>query len=322
MDRITCRFEVQGRISNMAHSDITNDCLVSTMMNGTHIFKKDDSNYEPSTRSSIHLESFPHHIIGGDPVISSCFLSADSCIAIGTGMGSIAVISRHSRTVVRCYTFQEETPVLSLKEVPQEPSLLLSSSPSSAEVIDIERAAVRLSFLTPKPRVIGAVAVNNNTFAVANYDGKVMLYDARRGREPVTILAVPDQITSISASLDSAAVAAGTVGGRVFVMRCSTSNVREEAFGTGKVRVPIRSVSMYHGRIAAGDVSGKLTIIDTGEHPQPTKYWTAQSLLPQHATTNSTISYTVASLVQCKKEVWTAVTPSEGALSHVVVLSA
>ncbi|KAH9579984.1 hypothetical protein LSM04_005526 [Trypanosoma melophagium] len=320
MDRITCRFEVQGRISNMTHSDTTNSCLVSTMMNGTHIFNMSGSHYETSTRCSTHLESFPHHIIGGDPVISSCFLSADSCMAIGTAMGSIAVISRQSRMVVRCYTFQEETPVLSLKEVPQEPSLLLSSSPSSAEVIDIERAVVRLSFVTPKPRVIGAVAVNNNSFAVANYDGKVMLYDARSGTEPVTVLAIPDQITSISASLDSAAVAVGTVGGRVFVMRCSTSNVREEAFGTGKIRAPIRCVSMCHGRITAGDMSGKLTIIDTDERPQPTRYWTAQYLLPQHATFN-TASYAVASLFQCKKAVWAAVTPLEGSSSHVVVLS-
>ncbi|RNF04196.1 uncharacterized protein Tco025E_08007 [Trypanosoma conorhini] len=304
-DGVSCRFEVQGRISSMTYSDASNACLVSTIMNGTHIFNMDDCR-GLSPRYAARLESFPHHIVGGDPIISSCFLSSDSCLAVGSSVGGIVVVSRQSRSVVRCYTFQDEAPVLSLKEVPQEPSLLLSASPVGVQVIDVERAAVRLSLTIPKPRVVGAVAATRNTLAVANYDGKVLLYDVRCGSDPLTVLAVPDQVTSIAMSPDSSAVVAGTVGGRVFVMRCLMSNVREEAFGTGKTRFPIRCVAMHHGRIAAGDISAKITLLDSGERPAPTTYWTAQSLLPHLAAAAPAItaSWSASAVLLRKDSLW------------------
>ncbi|KEG07553.1 hypothetical protein DQ04_09461030, partial [Trypanosoma grayi] len=233
LDRTICRFEVQGCVSSMAYSDASSACLVSTIMNGTHIFSMDGAD-DSSERYAARVESFPHHIVGGDPIVSACFLSSGTCLATGSAMGGITVVSRQSRGVLRCYTFQDGAPVLSLREVPQQPSLLLSSSPGSVQLIDVEHAAVRLDLMVPKPRIVGAVAVTGDTFAVANYDGKVLLYDARRGCEPVTVLSVPDQITSVAAAPDTGAVAAGTVGGRVFVMRCTPGKVREEAFGTGK----------------------------------------------------------------------------------------
>ncbi|EKF37799.1 hypothetical protein MOQ_001998 [Trypanosoma cruzi marinkellei] len=315
-DGTICRFEVQGRISSMAYGDATNACLVSTIMNGTHIFNMDSSCGAP-TRYVAQLESFPHHIIGGDPIISSCFLSSDSSLAVGSSVGGIVVVSRSSRSVVRCYNFQDEAPVLSLKEVPHEPSLLLSASPVGVQAIDVERSAVRLSLAVPKPRVVGAVAITKNSFAVANYDGKVMLYDVRCGIDPVTVLAVPDQITSIAVSPDSRALVAGTVGGRVFVMRCMVSKLREEAFGTGKTRSPVRCVAMHHGRIAAGDISAKITLLDSGDCPAPTMYWTANSLLP-HVVAAS--SWTVSSVLLRKDSLWGAFTSSESAASHVVIL--
>lgn len=321
-DEFTCRFEVQGRISSMTHSDTSNACLVSTIMNGSHIFSLGSSS-DASAQHVTRVESFPHHVIGGDPIVSSSFLSGDSCLAVGSSLGSIAVVSRESRSVVRCYTFQDEAPVLSLKEVPHEPSLLLSASPIGVQVIDVERAAVQLSFTIPKPRVVGAVAVSRNSFAVANYDGKVMLYDTRCGTEPVTVLAVPDQITSIAASPDSGAVVAGTVGGRVFVMRCLVSRVREEAFGTGKTRSPVRCVAVQQGRLSAGDISAKLTLIDARDCPGPTTYWTADSLLPQHVVASSAataLSWSVSAVLLRRGSLWGALTSSECAASHVVVL--
>ncbi|RNE98475.1 hypothetical protein TraAM80_08745 [Trypanosoma rangeli] len=321
-DGVSCRFEVQGRISSMTYSDASNACLVSTIMNGTHIFNMGDSS-GVSPQFAARLESFPHNIVGGDPIISSCFLSSDSCLAVGSSVGGIAVVSRQSRSVVKCYTFQDEAPVLSLKEVPQEPSLLLSASPVGVQVIDVERAAVRLSLAILKPRVIGAVATSRNNFAVANYDGKVMLYDVRCGCDPVTVLAVPDQITSITVSPDSSALVAGTVGGRVFVMRCLVSKVREEAFGTGKTRSPIRCVAMHHGCIAAGDNSAKITLLDSGDCPAATTYWTPQSLLPHLAAASPAMvsSWSASSVLLRKDSLWGALTSSESATSHVVMLS-
>lgn len=315
------RFEVQGRVSSMTYSEAGNAYLVSTIMNGTHILNMDNS---ASTRHATDVETFPHSIIGGDPVISSSFLSSDSYIAVGSSVGSIAIVSRSLLSVVKCYTFPDEAPVLSLKEVPHEPSLLLSALPNAVQVIDVERATVRMSLNILKPRVVGTVAVTRNSLAVANYDGKVLLYDARCGCDPTTILAVPDQITSVAVSQSSGALVAGTVGGRVFVMRCMMNKVREEAFGTGKTRAPIRCVAVANGRIAAGDVSAKLTLIDSGDNPGPTMYWEGRSFLPQHTAVASPTSmpstWTVSAVSLRRDTLWSALTSPDSPVSHVVAL--
>ncbi|KAG8342084.1 hypothetical protein ERJ75_000728500 [Trypanosoma vivax] len=330
---IQSRFEVQGLVSSMAHGSSSPVCLVSTIMNGAHIFSPEGlaDTCVTTSQSTICVESFPHNIIGEDPVISSRFVLGDSCFAVGSAVGSIAVVSRQSRSVVRCYTFQDGAGVLSLGEVPGEPSLLVSCSQAGVQVVDMEQAALRLTLSVPKARVVGSVAVSSSIVVVANYDGKVMLYDMRKGSEPVVVLVVPDQITSVSPSTHLGAVAVGTVSGRVFILRCSAGSVREEAFAIGKERAPIRSLSVYEKQIAAGDICGKLTLLDCNESPSPTRQWSAQMLLPPLASqppfsaaaaqeTGDNSLWSVSGVALQKDILWAALSSTGSTSSHVVVL--
>ncbi|AAZ11935.1 kinetoplastid kinetochore protein 15 [Trypanosoma equiperdum] len=334
LERSSC-FEVQGCISCLTQASNEDACLASTMMNGAHIFHMGDLQHaQCGARQAVtHVETFPHGNFGEGAVISSSFVSYDSCFATGSSSGDIVLVSRHSKNVVQHYSFQNKAAVLSLKEVPNEPSLLLACSPTDAQIIDLETSTARINLHIPKPCVVGGTALTQNTLVVAAYDGKAMLYDVRRGHEPVVILAVPDQIISITSSPDTGAVATGTVSGRVFVLRCLEGNVREEAFSTGKERAPIRSVAMRNGYIAAGDTSAKLTCLDLKEDPKPTRYWDLHSLLTNESgppssgaeklssvTVPDTESWSLPAVMLQQSDLWAALSSTKYGVSHILAI--
>lgn len=281
--KTACRLEVVGKITSMDYCETTASCLVTTILNGAHVFNVDDNFYGANLScglSAHSVESYPYTTMGEEPLLSSCFFNKGALFAVGSSSGTLTVVSRCSRAMAACYTTSTCLPIRSLKAVPDEPGLLLICTEHGAEVIDVERSALHSSLVNPVPgRSVAAVALNDSTYVVANYDGMVLLYDRRSRTTPSTVLSVLDQVTCLASATATGEVSAGTVGGRVFTLRCIESRNREQAFATGTKRSPIRSLAMHDKRIAAGDLSGRLVLLDTSDVPDPTVYWSAETLL-------------------------------------------
>ncbi|KPI82944.1 hypothetical protein ABL78_8039 [Leptomonas seymouri] len=281
--KTACRLEVQGKVSSIHYDGATASCLVSTILNGTHLFNLDDDFYGANLSvglSASCVESYPYHAIGEAPLLSSSFFNAGQLFAVGSSSGTVTVVSRRSRAMTSCYSTPDCLPIRSVHEVVGQPNCLLTCTERGAEVIDVERSQLRTTLGNPAPgRAVAAIPLRPYTFVVANYDGKVLLYDTRYRNTPSSVLSIPDQITCISATADTAEVCVGTVGGRVFSLRCTEGPQREQAFGLSTKRSPVRCVSMDHRRIAAGDLAGRLALIDTSDVPDPTVYWSAEALL-------------------------------------------
>ncbi|KAL7702798.1 hypothetical protein N2W54_002476 [Lotmaria passim] len=281
--KTACRFEVLGKVSSIHYDSTTSSCLVSTILNGTHIFNLDDDFYGANLAvglSASSVESYPYHAIGEAPLLSSTFCNTGQLFAVGSSSGTVTVVSRRSRVLTSCYTNPDCFPIRSLHEVVGEPGCLLTCTERGADIVDVERSQLRVTLQNPAPgRAVFAIPLHPHTFVVANYDGKVLLYDTRYRHSPSTLLSLPDQITCLSVAADTAEVCAGTVGGRVFTLRCTEGPQREQAFGMSTRRSPVRCVSMARGRIAAGDLAGRLALIDTADVPDPTVYWSAETLL-------------------------------------------
>jgi hypothetical protein len=287
--KTACRLEVLGKVSSIHYDCATASCLVSTILNGAHVFNLDDDFYGANLAvglSASSVESYPYDAIGEAPLLSSSFLSAGQLFAVGASSGTITVLSRRSRGMTSCYASPDCLPIRSVHEVVGQPNCLLSCTERGAELIDVERCQLRTTLENPAPgRAVAASPLHPHTFVVANYDGKVLLYDTRYRNTPSSVLSLPDQITCLSAAVDTAEVCVGTVGGRVFTLRCAEGPQREQAFGMSTKRSPVRCVSMDRGRIAAGDLAGRLALIDTADVPDPTVYWSAETLLraPRHS---------------------------------------
>ncbi|KAG5472469.1 hypothetical protein LSCM1_03868 [Leishmania martiniquensis] len=281
--KTACRLEVVGKVSSICYDDTTSSCLVSTILNGTHVFNLDDSFYGANLAvglSASSVESYPYHTMGEEPLMSSCFFNAGQLFAVGSSCGSVTVVSRRSRALTSCYTAPDSLPVRTLSEFPGQSNCLLMCTERGAAVIDVERSQLRVSLANPAPgRAVAAVPLLPHTSVVANYDGKALLYDMRYGNTPISVLSLPDQITCLATSRDASVVCVGTVGGRVFTLRCTEGPQREQAFGMSNRRSPVRCVAIDRGRIAAGDLSGRLALIDTADVPDPTVYWCAETLL-------------------------------------------
>ncbi|KAK7199172.1 hypothetical protein NESM_000887100 [Novymonas esmeraldas] len=281
--KTACRLEVLGKVSSIQYDGATSSCLVSTILNGTHVFNLDDDFYGANLAAGLSassVESYPYHSMGEEPLMSACFFNAGQLFAVGSSSGSVTVVSRRSRALTSCYATPDSLPIRSIREVPCQPNHLLSCTEQGAAVIDVERSQLRATLENPAAgRAVAAVPLQPHTFVVANYDGKVLLYDTRCRSSPTSVLSLPDQITCLAASLDTAEVCVGTVGGRVFTLRCTEGPQREQAFGMSTKRSPVRCVAMDRGRIAAGDLSGRLALLDTADVPDPTVYWSAETLL-------------------------------------------
>ncbi|CAJ1032036.1 hypothetical protein Q4I30_006033 [Leishmania utingensis] len=281
--KTACRLEVMGKVSSIHYDCVTSSCLVSTILNGTHIFNLDDTFYGANLAAGVSassVESYPYHTMGEEPLMASCFFNTGQLFAVGSSSGSVTVVSRRSRALTSCYATPDSLPIRALSEIPTESNCLLMCTEQGAAIIDVERSQPRVSLANPAPgRAVAAVPLQRQTFVVANYDGKVLLYDTRYRSSPSSVLSLPDQITCLAASPDTSEVCVGTVGGRVFTLRCIEGAQREQAFGMSKKRSPVRCVAMDRGRIAAGDLAGRLALIDTADVPDPTVYWSAETLL-------------------------------------------
>lgn len=281
--KTACRLEVVGRVSSIRYDAATASCLVSTVLNGTHIFNLDDEFYGANLASGLSassVESYPYRTMGDEPLMSACFFNAGHFFAVGASSGSVTVVSRRSRALTSCYSAPDALPIRSLSEIAGLPSCLLTCTDHGAAVIDVERSQLRATLENPAPgRAVAAAPLQPHTFAVANYDGKVLLYDTRYRSAPSSVLSLPDQITCLATAPDTSEVCVGTVAGRAFTLRCTEGPQREQAFGMSTRRSPVRCVAMERGRIAAGDLAGRLALIDTADVPDPTVYWSAETLL-------------------------------------------
>lgn len=339
--RTACRMEVLGRVSSLAFSADSNACLLATVISGAHIFNMDESFYGPhlfAGMSASSVESYSARSIGEEPQLSSCFLGAGRLIALGSSRGVITVISRQSRSLTARYKVVSESgfddsasgtdlPIRSLHEVPLEPGAVLACTEHGAELVDVERCICLNTVRTPVPRAVAAVPLATPyNYAVANYDGKVLLYDIRTGSSPTTILSIPDQITTLSVCQHTTKVCAGTVAGRAFTLRCIDGAFREQAFGTGRKRAPITSLSIWRTKIAAGDLGGRLSIIDTADIPNPTKYWTPETLqLPDRADSSGGVAWEgteVTAALLTQGIAWVTFSSPDAMQSQVVALPA
>ncbi|KAG5498745.1 hypothetical protein JKF63_03038 [Porcisia hertigi] len=281
--KTACRLEVVGKVSSIRYDCATSSCLVSTILNGTHVFNLDDDFYGANLASGLSarsVESYPCDTVSREPLMSSCFMSAGRLFAVGSSSGTVTAVSRCSRALTSCYSTPGSFPIRALSEIPGQPNCLLTCTEQGAAVLDVERSDLRDALENPAPgRAVAAVPLQPHTFVVANYDGKVLLYDTRYRNSPSSVLSLPDQITCLAASLETLEVCVGTVGGRVFTLRCTEGPQREQAFGMSNRRSPVRCVAIDRSRIAAGDLAGRLALIDTADVPDPTVYWSAERLL-------------------------------------------
>lgn len=281
--KTACRVEVLGKVSSMHYDHTTSSCLVSTVLNGTHVFNLDDDFYGANLSTGVSarsVETYPYHAIGDAPLLSSTFFNAGVLFAVGSSSGTVTVVSRRSRAITASYAAPDCLPMRSLHAVAEQPDCLLTCSERGADLIDVERSQLLASLQNPAAgRAVAAVPLAPYTFAVANYDGKVLLYDTRQSHQAASVLTVPDQITCLNVAADTAQVCVGTVSGRVMTLRCALGSHKEHAFGLGMKRAPVRCIAMEGGCIAAGDLAGRLAIVDTADVPNPTVYWTAEALL-------------------------------------------
>lgn len=292
--------EVHGKVHSLAVDETTNSCLAVTVLNGAHTFFMKDNFYGDnlfSGMSASGVEGYPYATFGNDPLVSGCFVGDGQSIAVGSAAGCVTTVSRRSRGISSSLVITlprsggpadsdsegRGLPVRSLAVLPGPGNHVLACTEVTTAVADVERGVTLYHLVTPVSRSVAAVPLSATCFATANYDGKVLLYDTRDSLKPSVVLSIPDQITCLGVSPDSGEVCAGTVAGRVFTLRCAEGLMREQAFGTGKKRAPIRSVAMYGNRIVAGDISGKLSILDASDVPNSTKYWTADTLLNDSA---------------------------------------
>ncbi|EPY26173.1 hypothetical protein AGDE_11504 [Angomonas deanei] len=160
-----------------------------------------------------------------------------------------------------------------------------------------------------------------------------MLYDSRVGAKVMGILSVPDQLASLSVCPNSGQACVGTVAGRVFTLRCREGTHREEAFGTGKHRSPIVNLSFQNSTIVAGDLGGRVSIIDTSNSATSTRYWSGESLLrPREYLSNTgkdavntagerTVDIEVTAVAHGgADDVWTSFSTTKPLTSHIVSL--
>lgn len=282
------KMEVQGRVSSLVGSHSSRSMLVTTMLNGCHTFrfKNSDDGSTFNGFSESQIETFPAETVGSQPFLCSCLSEDGSRIFLGSSTGEVTAIIRSNPAGIGCagrsgvYKHEEPLPVRSLHAFPSTDLSVLLCTDSGTAVIDVEAGERTWSCANIAPRGIGAVPLGEKAIAVANYDGKVLLFDTRcSSTQPYCILSVPDQITAVAVG-ENSAVYAGTVGGRVFRLRCIDTQppIRDEALATGLTRSPLRSLAVQGDVVAAGDVSGKLAIIDCSEKPNPTVYWRADQL--------------------------------------------
>lgn len=276
------KVEVLGRVSSLSFCAKNNSILCGTILNGTHVFhlSSDTRSTGATTNiSSRQIETFSTDVTGSQPCLSSCFLNDSARIVLGSSEGDLVVLDRSAHKKCNQYSLGETVSVRSVAAVPTYPNAVLASVDTGAQLIDTETAACLASFPSPVARTVGALVIDSFTYAVANYDGKVLLFDARNGSVPQCILSIPDQICSFNMCPGTGTVCAGTAGGRVFRLRCGVNDVsREEAFATGTTRSPIRSLAVSHQTVAAGDVAGRLSIIDLSDAGNPTMSWSSQDV--------------------------------------------
>eukprot|EP00796_Vickermania_ingenoplastis_P005977 gene5977-4286_t len=276
-----CKIEVLGRVAALSHSQDANSILASTVLNGCHIFNLNDEFYGTKISAGIgsgDVESYPFELFGKKPFLSSCFLNSGKDFVMGSATGDVVAVSRTSRQLLRSFVKEDKSAIRSLHCMTNKPSCFLLCTDAGAEIIDVSEGLLA-SFDSPTPRCVGALCVDTNSVAVANYDGKVLVFDVRNTKRPESILSVPDQICSFSMCTEQGTVCCGTVGGRIFTLRCGKDSVtREEAFATGKTRSPIRALAVHRTTVTAGDVSGRLSVLDISDVPNPTTYWTPKRL--------------------------------------------
>lgn len=357
--KAACRMEVLGKVASLSLDPRARCCLATTILNGAHVFHTDEDSCEGSLyagMSASRVESYPYNVFGKEPLLCGCFVGDGQSICVGSAGGSVMTVSRRSRCITGSFLFSagnrergqigedsgdvRRLPVRGLAAMPdQASSAVLACTEETTAVVDVERSVMLYCLVNPVPRAVGAVPLSPSTFVTANYDGKALLYDVRESLEPAVVLSVPDQVSCIACCPDTAQVCVGTVAGRVFTMRCTESAMREQAFGTGKRRSPIRSVAVFHQRIVAGDISGKLTILDASDTSRRTRYWTADDLLGRGTNeedadgVGSTNPHTdgggavpaskqseVASVALAKGFVWAAFSSPDSLYSHAVAL--
>lgn len=301
-----CNIEVMGRVSSL--SSIERDSprlLASTILNGSHIFSLPESLYAscavaPTTISSIKVETFSSEVLQDTPFLSSCWCpgGADDIFVLGSSCGDVVAFSIKHRMRTGSSLLMERPPhvktalsssnaIRSLHRIQKHETAVLACRDIGATVLDVSHMSCVSSFPNVVPRAIGALSVDSNVVAIANYDGKVLLFDARSRThslkiegKPECIISLPDQICSFAMCEETGAVCAGTVSGRIFVLRCfDSSSVRECAFAVGhNKRSPIRALTVSRNKIVAGDIAGRVTVLDRGDNPCPTVYWTLKDL--------------------------------------------
>ncbi|EPY25745.1 hypothetical protein STCU_04029 [Strigomonas culicis] len=274
----TYRREVSDRVSSLAYSTVSRCCLATTLGSGAFMFDLNRDIHETE-----QVVTYAPSIFDFDPLVSSCFLGMKhQYIAVGSYNGGVSVLSKQSKENKAFYSTGYTCAVHSLQPVPHNETNVLVCTKYGAEVVDMDTNQSVVALEDPAPRAIGAVSLSPTAFAVANYDGSVLLYDSRTGSEAVTVLSVPDQLMSLAVCEDTREVCVGTVAGRVFTLRCVHSELREQAFATGKVRSPVTAACIRAGKIVVGDLAGRVSIIDTTPKGAATRYWTAESLLVSH----------------------------------------
>lgn len=318
---LACRMDVLGKVAGMSYCSHTNSCLAATILNGAHVFNlegKPSVGALPSAfLSARSVESYPYTILGEEPLLSSCFLGDGELFALGAATGTVTVVSRHSRAMTGSYSTQAAVPIRGLAPVPQQSAALLVCSEAGAEVIDVNKSALLFALEDPMPRAIAAVALSPSQYAVANYDGKCLLYDTRASFSAHTVLSVPDQITSLTACPLTSRLAVGTVAGRVFTLRGVEGAAREQAFATGRQRAPICSLSILGNQIAAGDIAGRLSLIDaTPVRPGATMYWTPDRLLGKPLAAEFAVTATVLT----QEALWASFVSADEPDSQVVAI--
>lgn len=299
--------EILGRVCALSTSRDAPLLLASTVANGCHVFSLSDSIYSSPSLSSAHMsnekvETFSSEVVGKIPFLSSCWNRDDETFVLGSSQGEVVVVSRKKRKRIGSCVLTEDIQaeksffsssngIRSLHSVQHHQSAVIACRDVGANVIDTSRMCSIASFTSIVPRAIGAQALDPNTVAVANYDGKVLLFDIRNSvhslgvdSKPDCIISVPDQICSFSMCEESGSVCAGTVSGRVFVLRCTNnSSVRECAFAIGnQKRSPIRALVVEKNKVVAGDIAGRVALLDLGDRPDPTVYWTPEQLYTPH----------------------------------------
>lgn len=301
-----CQVEIMGRVSSLSSIDTgTPLLLASTILNGSHVFSLSEEPCEPRSSaptgiSATQVETFSSPLVEDTPFLSSCWIpNGGNVFALGSSNGEVVAVCRKPRNrigscvVTGCHIQEKSfsSRILSLRAIQHRQAATLACQAGGASIVDLSRMCCTTSFADVAPRAVGALSVDSNVVAMANYDGKVLLFDVRTGTHLSTtkgkadcVISVPDQICSFSMCDETGAVCAGTASGRVFVLRCChTSSVRERAFAIGhERRSPIRALAVKQHTVVTGDIAGRVAILDMGDNPSPTEYWTPKELFTHY----------------------------------------